>query len=455
MARQMSLFSSGFSMVPALWQSPHIVSVQPVPPDGVNYNIDGMSLDQKACMDWIYPKNMEVRQYQVKFVTDALYANTLVCLPTGTGKTFIAAVVMYNFYRWFPDGKVVFMAPTKPLVLQQEKACFTCTGTPQQDTTLLTGMQTKSARQQAWLTKRVVFCTPQVLQNDLADGTCDARSLVCLVFDEAHKAVGNFAYVEVVKQISAVSSRFRVLGLSATPGKDKHKIQEVIRNLRIAKMHVIGEDDAEMRRYMHERKMDIVVVNMNADGGQYRLLIDKTLAVVNLAYSQLKKASPIFKNVAVGKTSSWTIGELGKKARSIIPAPRRAFLENAIRCAQPLTDIYHDLTVYGIETFLGRLAEFRKMADSHEFCRDIAMGNPFIRLWDAAQSAGEQKLMHPKQERLLALLIHHFTINRDGGTRAIVFASLRDTQWSRIPVEFSTRICGSGDLGSIQHGLHL
>ena len=122
----MSLFSSGFSMVPALWQSPHIVSVQPVPPDGVNYNIDGMSLDQKACMDWIYPKNMEVRQYQVKFVTDALYANTLVCLPTGTGKTFIAAVVMYNFYRWFPDGKVVFMAPTKPLVLQQEKACFTC-----------------------------------------------------------------------------------------------------------------------------------------------------------------------------------------------------------------------------------------------------------------------------------------------------------------------------------------
>ena len=133
-----------------------------------------------------------------------------------------------------------------------------------------------------------------MLQNDLADGTCDPRSLVCLVFDEAHKAVGNFAYVEVVKQISAVSSRFRVLGLSATPGKDTHKIQEVIRNLRIAKMHVIGEDDAEMRRYMHERKMDIVVVNMNADGGQYRLLIDKTLAVVNLAYSQLKRASPIF-----------------------------------------------------------------------------------------------------------------------------------------------------------------
>lgn len=28
--------------------------------------------------------------------------NTLVCLPTGLGKTLIAAVVMYNHYRWFP-----------------------------------------------------------------------------------------------------------------------------------------------------------------------------------------------------------------------------------------------------------------------------------------------------------------------------------------------------------------
>lgn len=41
----------------------------------------------------------------------------------GLGKTFIAAVVMYNYYRWFPLGKLIFMAPTKPLVAQQ--VCYT------------------------------------------------------------------------------------------------------------------------------------------------------------------------------------------------------------------------------------------------------------------------------------------------------------------------------------------
>ncbi|PNJ54228.1 FANCM isoform 4 [Pongo abelii] len=73
---------------------------------------------------WIYPTNCPVRDYQLHISRAALFCNTLVCLPTGLGKTFIAAVVMYNFYRWFPSGKVVFMAPTKPLVTQQIEACY-------------------------------------------------------------------------------------------------------------------------------------------------------------------------------------------------------------------------------------------------------------------------------------------------------------------------------------------
>ncbi len=49
----------------------------------------------------------------------AVRHNTLVSLPTGLGKTLIAAVVMYNLQRWFPTGKAIFLAPTKPLVHQQ------------------------------------------------------------------------------------------------------------------------------------------------------------------------------------------------------------------------------------------------------------------------------------------------------------------------------------------------
>ena len=36
----------------------------------------------------------------------------------------IAAVMMYNYYRWFLNGKAVFCAPTRPLVSQQSLAWY-------------------------------------------------------------------------------------------------------------------------------------------------------------------------------------------------------------------------------------------------------------------------------------------------------------------------------------------
>ena len=95
--------------------------------------------DCSAGNAWIYPTNYPIREYQFDIVQKALFHNTLVTLPTGLGKTFIAAVVMYNFYRWYPQGKIIFMAPTKPLVAQQIDACYNIMGIPRQDTAEMTG----------------------------------------------------------------------------------------------------------------------------------------------------------------------------------------------------------------------------------------------------------------------------------------------------------------------------
>ena len=100
---------------------------------------DVPGFDHEAGEQWIYPTNYPVRDYQFNIVQKCLFRNTLVCLPTGLGKTFIAAVVMFNFYRWYPSGKVVFMAPTKPLVTQQIEACHNIMGIPQSHLAQMTG----------------------------------------------------------------------------------------------------------------------------------------------------------------------------------------------------------------------------------------------------------------------------------------------------------------------------
>lgn len=109
-----------------------------VPSGGRSYP-DFPGFDSSSAKVWIYPTNYPIREYQLKISEAALFQNTLVCLPTGLGKTFIASVVMYNFYRWYPSGKIVFMAPTKPLVAQQIEACYKVMGIPQAHMAELTG----------------------------------------------------------------------------------------------------------------------------------------------------------------------------------------------------------------------------------------------------------------------------------------------------------------------------
>lgn len=52
--------------------------------------------DLLAVKEWIFPLNRPRRDYQFNIAKRCLLANTLVALPTGLGKTFIAGVVMLN-----------------------------------------------------------------------------------------------------------------------------------------------------------------------------------------------------------------------------------------------------------------------------------------------------------------------------------------------------------------------
>ncbi|KAK3091417.1 hypothetical protein FSP39_019739 [Pinctada imbricata] len=216
--------------------------------------------DRSAGKLWIYPTNYPVREYQYNIVHQALFKNTMVTLPTGLGKTFIASVVMYNFYRWYPQGKVIFMAPTKPLVAQQIEACYNIMGIPQHDTAEMTGNMAPTERRKAWHNRRVFFLTPQVLTNDLSRGTCPAEMVKCLVIDEAHKAQGNHAYCQVVRELIKYTKNFRILALSATPGSDIKAVQQVLVNLLISHIELRTEDSIDIKQYSHERKVEKIVV---------------------------------------------------------------------------------------------------------------------------------------------------------------------------------------------------
>lgn len=67
------------------------------------------------------------------------------------------------------------MAPTKPLVAQQVTACYGIMGIPEECTAELQGNIPPARRQALWQERRVFYCTPQSLANDIKTGACNPR----------------------------------------------------------------------------------------------------------------------------------------------------------------------------------------------------------------------------------------------------------------------------------------
>ncbi|KAF8168325.1 hypothetical protein B0H34DRAFT_685091 [Crassisporium funariophilum] len=235
-----------------------------------------LTADLLEAKHWIYPINRPKRDYQYNIVKNCLFENTLVALPTGLGKTLIAGVVMLNYYRWFPEGKVIFVAPTKPLVAQQITACHEACGIPGRDSMELNGEVPKARRAKYWAEKRVFFMTPQTLENDL-DVLFDIRDVILLVIDEAHRACGDYSYNKVVRHLMAKNPHFRILALTATPGNNPEAVQTLIDGLHISHIEIRDDQSLDLKPYIHEKVIVQHIIKPNEDIGKLKDLFIKAM----------------------------------------------------------------------------------------------------------------------------------------------------------------------------------
>ncbi|XP_063238745.1 uncharacterized protein LOC134540141 [Bacillus rossius redtenbacheri] len=387
---------------------------------------DAPGFDRELGRTWIYPTNCELRQYQYDIVERALFSNTLVSLPTGLGKTLIAAVVMYNFYRWYPRGTVLFLAPSRPLVAQQIDSCYRVMGIPEQDTAELTGQLRAEQRDALWRQRRVFFATPQVVANDLASGTCSAQTVRCVVVDEAHRALGEHAYCQVLKLLDMFNTQYRVLALSATPGSDLLAIQQVLRNLKISRVELRSEDSADVRPYTHQRSVQLVVVQQDA---RLLRLRGHLLDLINDRLRPLRSHGAL--SVQSDQLSKYTLMKLRESWRrskaSRLDRQTRGRLEADFAAGMSLCHALELLYGHGARVLLSFLEGLVGKPGPHMDAagRLQALLEEVQRELDAQPEAHS----HPKLRRLEELVLEHFQAAERAGTptRAIVFSQFRDS----------------------------
>lgn len=400
--------------------------------------------DPEKMRTWVYPTNYPIRGYQLNIVHRAMFNNVLVALPTGLGKTFIAAVVMYNYWRWFPDSKVIFLAHTRPLVDQQIEACFTICGIPQDQTAELTGESKTEKRRDLWRSKHVFFATPQTVQNDIKSGICPAHLVSCVVLDEAHKATGNYAYTHVVDKIYKVNKSFRILALTATPGSTMDAVQNVVNKLHISKIEIRTEESMDIRQFSFGKNTQRIVVKLGYTEGSTgilpRIIDDYVTKVFEPMLIDLSR-KPTGVPASAKNVSTYYLMMLRQRfcaEANNLNKNLRWYISSAMLVAESACRAYEYLTQIGVTPFIENIeslfAEYDekrtgsgRLSKAQTAFQNNSALNGILRF--AKQEAQKPDFIgHPKMDHLVSILLNHFGSLSEGEvSKVMVFSSFRSS----------------------------
>ncbi|HTT15412.1 MAG TPA: helicase-related protein [Thermoplasmata archaeon] len=371
----------------------------------------------------VRPGALEDRLYQQAIADAALDSNTLVVLPTGLGKTAIALRVIAEYLRRAPTQSVLFLAPTRPLVVQHARSVAAALFAP--EPIPLTGAIPPERRAALLHPPQVVVATPQVIANDLAEGHFPLATCSLIVFDEAHRAVGDYPYV-AIGRANREGPRARVLAMTASPGGSLGRIQEVWANLGIERFEYRTEQSADVLPYIHGVGIETVEVTVPPEVRRLAILLR---AAVQRQLDVLRR----FDLLPAGEGSRRALLEVGRALHRRIDAARRgtetsaAALWSAVTAQSAAMKGLHALELIesqGVEA----LREFLARQDPQPGRRVTPAQRAFLGDPDVVELRRELDrltLEHPKVATAVRIVRGELTSRPEA--RVIVFSQYRDT----------------------------
>ena len=386
---------------------------------------------------------VEERAYQVNIAKACLERSTLVVLPTGMGKTVIAAMVIAEILRR-KGGKILLLAPTKPLVEQHAASLRKVLVVDR--IALFTGEATSpEERELLWRENKIVVSTPQVIRNDVRAERISLDDVSLVVFDEAHRAVGDYAYVDVATAYKEVPGRL-VLGMTASPGSSAEKILEVCGNLGITAVEIRTEYDPDVVPYLHGLEIERIPVVAPDISKEIRGLLQ---VVFDEQVERLKKIGFL---AGKPKVSLKDLLAAGDEARKRLDSGVRDGRLYGVMTAQAIAlKANHAITLAETQGLSSLRSYFEKMEAESKSKADVQFLK-HAKVQEAVKLALESDVEHPKLAKTGWVVRKQFMQKPD--SKVIVFANYRETadrvtqELARIPGLRPVRFVGQSSRGN-------
>ncbi len=399
----------------------------------------GDTFDHELIVDGL----LERRRYQLDIARRAVAEDTLVCLPTGLGKTTVSLLVTAERLADH-GGMSVLLAPTKPLVTQHAEFYREALTVPDDEIVTFTGATRPEARGDLWADATVVVATPQVVENDLVGDRIDLADVVHLTVDECHRTGGAYPYGFIADRYHETADRPRVTGMSASPGESREEIVEVCERLGLTAVEVRTADDPDVESYTHETDVEWIEVELPEGIEAIR---DRLRTVTRSRLEDLEELG-----VADTTSPDCSQGDLDRiRARlqsKLEAGDSDAYgglsLHAEVMKLRRALELVETQSVQSLRRYFERRAEAARSSGASKADQRF-MSDPRVR--EAIDLAREYDELHPKFRQARILIAE--TLGIKDGERVLVFTESRDTAeqlTSFLGEHFDTRrFVGQGD----------
>jgi ERCC4-related helicase len=378
----------------------------------------------------VWNRCVELRSYQKAISQSCCYRNTLVILPTSLGKTIVALLVCANMLYKYKDMRVLVMAPTRPLVSQHMMSFLSALKVLQEETACVTGKTLPEYRSAVWNQRRIrlLFATPEVVKNDISERRLSLSDFSLLVFDEAHRAVKDYAYTSIARHYIEQSSNPLLLALTASPGAERKRVQEVCDNLFVENMEYRTEEDPDVKPYVNPIDVKWEWFNLPEE---YMYVISLLRSVLNEKLKWLIQRGIVTKNRIdwIFKRDLIQAGDLLRYNLELTMEEQRGPIYIALSNQSAALSLMYCIELMGSQGSYSLKAFLDRAEKDDSKTQSFLRRDPRI-LEAKALISGIQK-EHPKVKRVLELVKQHLQSSVNGPeesrSRILIFTQYRDT----------------------------
>ncbi|MCK4239938.1 MAG: DEAD/DEAH box helicase, partial [Candidatus Lokiarchaeota archaeon] len=266
---------------------------------------------------------------------------------------------------------------------------------------------------------------------DIISNNYSLSNVSLIIFDECHRAVGNYAYTFIAQKYMSLDGSRQILGITASPGATEEKINIIKENLFIDKIEIRTEKDEDVKPYIQKVDIIWIKIDLPEDFLEILKILEKKLKEIykflkhqNFIDSEVIRNISRLKILGLNKEIDLKISQTTDDNEKFAMFNAKKMVANALRLSH-MIELLETQGLKALEQYFTKNEENIQNNKSSKSLNELFQNRDFKKAINLTRKLISEGLIHPKMKKLKESLSEQISLNEN--SRILVFSQYRDS----------------------------